>query len=82
MSKPNGGPAFPTHIWNGNQQGGQYLPVGGMSLRDYFAAKAMVGMLANAAFMQDDSGHRNNTFENYAVAAYMQADSMLKAREA
>jgi hypothetical protein len=47
----------------------------GMDLRDYFAAKAMQGMLANSAF---------DTIEgmlNVSVVAYMMADAMLKERE-
>jgi hypothetical protein len=47
----------------------------GMELRDYFAAKAMQGMLANSAF---------DTIEgmlNVSVVAYMMADAMLKERE-
>ena len=47
----------------------------GMDLRDYFAAKAMQGMLSNAAF---------DTIEgmmNVSVVAYMMADAMMKARE-
>jgi hypothetical protein len=69
----DGGPAFPAerHEDFAHQ---------GMSLRDYFAAKALQGMLSNSEFMQDDNGHRNNTFANYARAAYMQADSMLAER--
>lgn len=43
MSDSNGGPAFPTeyetHGWVGT----------GMSLRDYFAAKAMAAMISTAA---------------------------------
>ena len=48
----------------------------GMSLRDYFAAKAMQGMFASGNLpqsVQDDE---------LAFAAYNMADAMLKAREA
>jgi predicted lipoprotein with Yx(FWY)xxD motif len=45
----------------------------GMSLRDYFAAKAMQGMLANPAFISDDKA--------LASGSYSIADAMLKARE-
>ena len=45
---------------------------GGMTLRDYFAAKAM------NAFLSRDGG----TLEKDAEAAYKMADAMLKAREA
>ena len=47
----------------------------GMTLRDYFAAKAMQGMLACP--VQPQSGA-----EMYARDAYTIADAMLKAREA
>jgi len=48
----------------------------GMTLRDYFAAKAMQGMLANQhQFIADDQAM-------YARDAYLLADAMLKAREA
>jgi hypothetical protein len=44
----------------------------GMSLRDYFAAAAMQGMLASP----DGDGH----VERHAVGAYQIADAMLAAR--
>ena len=43
----------------------------GMTLRDYFAAKAMQGLLAN----------NNLDAQQIAQAAYKVADAMLKARE-
>ena len=43
-----------------------------MTLRDYFAAKAMQGLVAN---------NNTNPFE-ISKAAYVVADAMLKAREA
>ena len=46
----------------------------GMTLRDYFAAKAMQGLISIA----DLDMHP----EDYARVAYQQADAMLKAREA
>ncbi len=48
----------------------------GMTLRDYFASKAMQGMFASGNLpqsVQDDE---------LAFAAYEMADAMLKAREA
>ena len=65
----DGGPAFPT-LHNGSTLPGQT----GMTLRDYFAAKAMQGMLA-----EDGGGALNN--EELAEFAYVIADEMLKARE-
>jgi hypothetical protein len=45
---------------------------GGMTLRDYFAAKAMQGLFAN--------GQVNTTA--IVKSSYMTADAMMKAREA
>jgi galactose-1-phosphate uridylyltransferase len=45
----------------------------GMTLRDYFAAKAMQGLLSDPDWRQDMD------FEETAHAAYKQADAMLKA---
>lgn len=52
----------------------------GMSLRDYFAAKAMVGMLAYAGDSLRGSHHTNNTPEGVAQMAYGYADAMLAER--
>jgi hypothetical protein len=48
----------------------------GMTLRDYFAAKAMQSMLAHPNSKETASP------QVYAGAAYQMADAMLKAREA
>jgi hypothetical protein len=64
----NGGPAFPTTDPYYAKYAGE-----GMSLRDYFAAKAMQGLLACP--MQPQSGP-----DMYARDAYALADAMLKAR--
>ena len=54
-----------------------------MTLRDYFAAKALQGMFANP-----DDGHENYdlSYEDYvkeiARCSYKMADAMMKAREA
>ena len=64
-------PAFPTGIitdGKGNIIGGS----NGMTLRDYFAAKAMQGLVANS----------NTNPMDIAKAAYVVADFMMKAREA
>jgi len=49
----------------------------GMTLRDYFAAKAMQGMLSNSDLYSQDGRFHNGNFE----MAYEVADAMLKARE-
>lgn len=70
----NGGPAFPREDYqaNGYDKGFEKLGQEGMSLRDYFAAKAMQGVLVNGYF---------DRFESVALDAYALADAMLKARE-
>ena len=65
----NGGPAFPISEANGANSG---MP--GMTLRDYFAAKAMQSYLL-------DKDRDSFTFEQWANAAYEMADAMLEARE-
>ena len=66
--KNNGGPAFPCVDGVANI----YQP--GMSLRDYFAAKAMQGISANPECNE-------RTFDEISEISYRQADAMLKARE-
>lgn len=47
----------------------------GMTIRDYFAAKALQMIVAN-----DTSGRPENFQDHYAEQAYAFADAMLKAR--
>jgi hypothetical protein len=73
MTKETGGPAFPDG--SHNQWGN---PINsGMTLRDYFAAKAMQTLLQtnNGAVGVNRYEHR------IAETAYAVADAMLKARE-
>ena len=69
MNKQTGGPAFPTtkplDSWGDPNQG--------MTLRDYFAAKAMQSFLIDLDCRPDD-------LPSIAVCAYMMADAMLKER--
>lgn len=67
--KDNGGPAFPV----GFQQGESIAMKGGMTLRDYFAAKVIQGLFACPIQPQSDP-------EMYARDAYAVADAMLKER--
>jgi hypothetical protein len=73
MNKINtGGPAFPVQsVYIEDQETNSH----GMSLRDYFAAKAMQGLLT-----AEIVGEYSN--EHVAEIAFMLADAMLKAREA
>jgi len=68
MSKKAGGPAFPT---NSTHNDGYYGGLG-MTLRDYFAAKAMQGLV----------GAPQN-FPRAAIAehAYLMADAMIAERD-
>lgn len=52
----------------------QMMAVGGMDLRDYFAAKAMQGLVGNGAYDQSNL----TGLVNYA---YLLADFMLEKRE-
>lgn len=52
-----------------------YLAQDGMTLRDYFAAKAMQALLTRETRISEDA-------MLYAGAAYDVADAMMKAREA
>lgn len=63
----NGGPAFPGIY----ERCGEYS---GMTLRDYFAAKAMQGWISCGA-------RAVNTREKIAEESYKIADAMLLARE-
>jgi hypothetical protein len=68
----NNPPAFPLHNHGAQTLG---LHVTGMSLRDYFAAKAMQGYCSNQQ-------HTSScTVELTADCAYEMADAMMKARE-
>lgn len=68
--KENGGMAFPMFF------GDQIQPQGGMTLRDYFAAKYMAAHVAG--WLANDNDYPNR--ENVAAYAYLQADAMLKER--
>lgn len=70
MNKNDGGSAFPSEGFVCSDG----IKYDGMTLRDYFAAKAMTGML---------SGYEADQFKNPQLAqwSYQIADAMLKARE-
>ncbi len=77
MAKNDGGPAFPLHAVEGSHYA-EY----GMSLRDYFAAKALTGMLASSETFSVDKDTKAVTPNHFSKLAYMFSDSMLAAREA
>ena len=85
FAKLPGGPAFPQTVDLGDQ--GQVMHFG-MSLLDYFAAKAMQAWIST---IPDESLHDvdeagDQVFEKHAMAvaeaAFKYADAMLKARNA
>lgn len=77
MSTNDGGPAFPVPLNPGQPWQGM-APCDGMTLRDYFAAKAMAAMIPLA----DATSMEWHNWDMLAGAAYAQADAMLAAREA
>lgn len=71
-------PAFPVNT-QASQEIGSYQPDPGMSLRDYFAARALNGIISAFFAMETHHGWTN---DEIAKEAYSLADSMTKAREA
>ena len=81
MAEKDGGPAFPGVATECGACGHHHTRKDGLSLRDYFAAAALTGLLAKGdPEYQPGEGYR-------AVGKYIQdkafkiADSMLAARE-
>jgi len=70
----NGGPAFPRagKEW-GDKAWTEAMAEDGMTLRDYFAAKAMQGMMTDPDL--------SISVHKVAEWAYAQADAMLEARK-
>ena len=67
-----GGPAFPRSASEAHTHG-MHSSQEGMTLRDYFAAKAMQGLLSDTTV--------RSTPDDFAINSYKLADAMLKARE-
>lgn len=79
MTDKTGGPAFPvTSYVNSDGETFESKPQG-MTLRDYFAAKAMQGMLANPKLQEQILKVGQSWIEE---SAYAVADAMLKVRGA
>ena len=81
MSKETNIPAFPVFPETG---GGHAAAFQGMTLRDYFAAKAMVASYPKhyEMFVEEifDDWHGDG-IESLAKEAYLIADAMMKARK-
>ena len=77
----NNPPAFPHTVeYRGSDCGG-IIPHGGMTLRDYFAAKALTGAQIWDAVINGKNAQFSSGVEKLAEAAYAVADAMLAARE-
>lgn len=74
MSKDNGGPAFPVRE-HYNESQGVYVQYAsdGMTLRDYFAAKALSGLCA-------DGSTAGTKAVDLVAECYQLADAMLAER--
>lgn len=76
----DGGPAFPlTDDAMREDMTTPYEPMRGMSLRDYFAGKALPGVIADPWYAEQE----DVPFDAASIAAdcYMIADAMLAERE-
>ena len=73
MTDKTGGSAFPL-AYNAKSQ----TKTHGMTLRDYFAAKAMQGLLSND---QCKPFGMSTSATDIAKKSYLMADEMLRARE-
>jgi hypothetical protein len=78
FNKPTNPPAFPYSVDNGET----IKYVIGMTLRDYFAAKAMQTYIADEELVELYCYLEKDVKQELATTAYMMADAMLKAREA
>jgi hypothetical protein len=82
-AKNDGGPAFPRALPKGEFPLEDVARIieqhSGMTLRDYFAAKAMAAPLASAVLPEESWP---DMLPMVARFAYAMADAMLKAREA
>lgn len=90
MSKIDGGPAFPTTEWGRTQDGSvAQQSIGGMSLRDWFAGKALAALIAKFPLLTDTEGTHGEKHDldelmqvgrDLAASAYEYADAMLAER--
>ena len=77
MSKNTGGPAFPT-----TKESRMPIRSEGMTLRDYFAAKAMQGYIAYMGCEAEATGFMGGqNAKVLALNAYKFADAMIAERE-
>ncbi|PIJ42124.1 hypothetical protein [Tatumella sp. OPLPL6] len=85
MSKETGGPAFPVsdldhQVFKPKSFDEAKRLLSGMDLRDYFAAKAMQGLIPIYWDSVDEYSDASELVKCLSTAAYEHADEMLKAR--
>lgn len=83
MAKPDGGPAMPSIRTEPRTDSysrcyGDVTSYGGMTLRDWFAGQALVGLLAHDC---DDDSRSWKGIDGATSRAYEYADAMLAERE-
>lgn len=78
MSVDTGGPAFPV-MSDVSEYGFVNYHHACMTLRDYFAAKAVQGLMGRD--WSDFKGGDSDLAAQWAKSAYLVADAMLKARQ-
>lgn len=76
-TKDTGGPAFPAPGLNNLPNGDFIFPESGMTLLDYFAAKAMEGDWASC-----NAGRNRESMDEAAQRYYEMAAAMMRARRA
>jgi hypothetical protein len=78
-----GGPAFPSkqRIYRAGYSTNEFEPVEGMTLRDYFAAKALPAIYKDTTESARIDGWPDKWRDYVAEEAYDMADAMLKARK-
>lgn len=81
-TKDTGGQAFPCYERGSAGAGPLDLTDPGMTLRDYFAAKAMQGLMGRNWCDPTTGKAPDDIFEVWSLSAYKAADAMLKARQA
>ena len=76
MAKINNHPAFPVQAYAGDANTPKVRPNSGMGMRDWFAGRALEGILANPEEQAMEA-----PAEEIARLAYKFADAMLEERE-